>query len=294
MMIPPADLRVTSCNENRGRVDHSLSRHDVSARRPRTVFRLHSPEDDMSLSSRSRVLALAFVALCAACAGPTDSSEPAPILPPTVSDSSVVPAQGTASTLDIGNWNLEWFGDPTEAPDNDSLQIANVKSVIAGADVDIWGLVEVVNTAAWDTLRAIPGYSGVLANDASIPGGTTYYSTSEQKPACLFKTSIATLTSAELILTADQADFAGRPPLECKLHVTLGGQTEDLVVIVMHMKAFDDLSSYGERLAASADLKAYLDATYPTQKVAGNRRLERRHRPVDHGGQSVALRELRG
>src|ERR1700679_876816 len=117
MMIPPADPRVTSCNENRGRVDHSLSRNDVSTRRSRTVFRLHSPEDDMSLSSRSRVLALAFVALSAACAAPTDSSEPAPILPPTVSDSSVVPGQGTASTLDIGNWNLEWFGDPTEAPD---------------------------------------------------------------------------------------------------------------------------------------------------------------------------------
>jgi hypothetical protein len=52
-----------------------------------------------------------------------------------------------------------------------------------------------------------------------------------------------------------------------RLRVTLNGATEDVVVIVLHMKAFDDLAGWQRRQAASTALKTYLDATWPTQKV---------------------------
>ncbi|MDB4951266.1 MAG: Endonuclease/exonuclease/phosphatase [Gemmatimonadetes bacterium] len=180
---------------------------------------------------------------------------------------TVIPSQGSASALDVGNWNLEWFGDASNGPTNDALQLTNVKDVITGADIDVWGLEEVVSGSEWSTLKSIPGYAGVLANDANVTNGSAYYTASEQKVGVLYKTSVASLVSAKVILTANDNDFAGRPPLEVKLNVTLNGTTEPLVIIVLHMKAFNDVASWQRRQNAAVALKSYLDSTYPTQKV---------------------------
>lgn len=177
-----------------------------------------------------------------------------------------VTGQGTAATLDVANWNLEWFGDTGNAPTNDALQQANVRDAILGTDFDVWGLVEVVS--AFSTLKAaLPGYDGVLSNDPVVTSGSAYYTASEQKVALLWKTSVASLVSARLILTANDYDFGGRPPMEVTLRVTLNGTTEDRVFIVLHAKAMSDTTSWQRRLNASTALKAYLDATWPTQKV---------------------------
>jgi endonuclease/exonuclease/phosphatase family metal-dependent hydrolase len=180
---------------------------------------------------------------------------------------TVIPSQGSATALDVGNWNLEWFGDASNGPTNDALQLTNVKDVITGADLDVWGLEEVVSGSEWTTLKSIPGYAGVLANDANVTNGSAYYTASEQKVGVLYKTSVASLVSAKVILTGNDTDFAGRPPLEVKLNVTLNGTTEPLVIIVLHMKAFNDVASWQRRQNAAVALKSYLDSTYPTQKV---------------------------
>lgn len=191
----------------------------------------------------------------------------APLAVPPTPSRTVIPAQGNAATLDVGNWNLEWFGDPNNGPTDDALQLSNVKDVISGSDLDIWGLEEVVSGSEWSTLKSIPGYAGVLANDANVTNGSAYYTTSEQKVGVLYKTSIASLVSAKVILTANDNDFAGRPPLEVTLKVTMNGTTENLVIIVLHMKAFNDVASWQRRQNAAVALKSYLDSTYPTQKV---------------------------
>jgi hypothetical protein len=72
---------------------------------------------------------------------------------------------------------------------------------------------------------------------------------------------------ARVILTAYDYAFGGRPPLQVTLRVTLNGATEDIVVIVQHPKCCTDLESWQRRVDASNALKAYLDATFPTQKV---------------------------
>jgi endonuclease/exonuclease/phosphatase family metal-dependent hydrolase len=180
---------------------------------------------------------------------------------------ATVPAQGTASTLDVGNWNIEWFGDPSNGPTDDALQLQNAKDVVTGTDLDVWGLAEIVDATEWNSLKSVPGYAGVLANDASVTNGSTYYTATEQKPALLWKTSTASFVSARLVCTANDSDFAGRPPLEVKLNVTLNGTTEQVVFIVLHMKAFNDVTSWQRRQNAANALKTYLDATYPTQKV---------------------------
>lgn len=180
----------------------------------------------------------------------------------------VVPAEGSATTLDVANWNVEWFGDAANGPADESLQQSNVRDVISGTDADIWGLQEVVSATAWANLKAgLPGYAGVLSNDANVVNGSAYYTSSEQKVGLLYKASLATLQSARIILTANDYDFAGRPPLELKMSVTLNATTSDLVVIVLHMKAFNDDVSWQRRQNAAIALKSYLDATYPTQKV---------------------------
>jgi len=186
----------------------------------------------------------------------------------TVSLGYTVPAKGTATTLDVATWNLEWFGDTSRGPSNDTLQRQNAFDVISGADMDLWGVQEIVSVSQWNTLKSsLTGYAGVLSNDSIVTSGASYYTTSEQKLGLLYKTSIATLQSARVILTSSDYDFAGRPPLEVKLSVSLNGTTENVVVIVLHMKALADSASYQRRLAASSALKSYLDSTYPTQKV---------------------------
>ncbi|HEX8272510.1 MAG TPA: lamin tail domain-containing protein [Longimicrobiaceae bacterium] len=181
---------------------------------------------------------------------------------------ATVPAKGAANTLDVASWNIEWFGDTSNGPSNETLQLSNARDVIAGTDFDVWGVAEIAGQTQWNSLESqLTGYTGFLASESTVTNGSAYYGATEQKVGILYKSSVATLLGAKVILTANDADFAGRPPLEVKLRVTLNGATEDVVVIVLHMKAFNDAASWQRRQNASVALKTYLDATYPTQKV---------------------------
>src|SRR5262245_21161922 len=183
----------------------------------------------------------------------------------------VVPGKGTDTTLDIASWNIEWFGDTSNGPTNEALQLQNARAVIAGADMDIWGVAEIVSLAQWNSLKAqLPGYAGFIAKEPNVVNGAAFYSdfnNTEQNVGILYKTSIATVTDARVILTANNNDFAGRPPLQVKLRVALNGATEDIVVIVLHAKCCSDSDSWTRRRNASNALKSYIDTNFPTQKV---------------------------
>ncbi|HEU4726662.1 MAG TPA: lamin tail domain-containing protein [Kofleriaceae bacterium] len=223
----------------------------------------------MKRHARSTTLALSalWLSACQLSSGAPDD----PAAPAETAQAVTVPAKGTATTLDIASWNLEWFGDPSNGPSNEALQLSNVRDVIGGTDFDLWGLEEVVSTTQFNSLVSqLPGYAGFVANDPFVVDGAAFYSdfnNGEQKVGILYKTSIVTVQSAAVILTQHDFDFGGRPPLEIKLRATINGATQDMVVIVMHAKCCSDTDSYQRRLDASSALKAYLDATYPTQKV---------------------------
>jgi hypothetical protein len=184
--------------------------------------------------------------------------------------------RGSSAPLTVGQWNLEWFGAPNQGPPNstsdggtpDDLQIAYARAVIGDAGANVWGLVEMVDSTDFATLKAqLPGYSGFLANDVSfVPGGASWYSAGEQKPGILYDSSL-TWRSAQLILTAQAADFGGRPPLRVDFTMRVSGADVPLVVIVLHMKAFDDEVSYGQRQRAGTALKSYLDTGMPSERV---------------------------
>ena len=200
-------------------------------------------------------LAALGLAALLACGG---SGAAAPVVPPPAVS---VPARGGPATLDLGTWNLDWFGDPLHGPVDEGLQARNVRAVLAGLDCDLWGLEEVVDAAAFQGLVAgLPGYAGLLASDPSVAQGPAYYGPAEQKVALVYKTSLATLEAAQLILVDHAYDFAGRPPLEARFRVVLNGASGTLYVIVLHAKSGADTASWQRRASAAAALKAYLDA----------------------------------
>jgi len=184
--------------------------------------------------------------------------------------------------ISLANWNLEFFGDTTQNPADDDLQQRNVTAILQDAGFDIAGLEEVVDVTRFNqVVAALPGYAGVVSSDATRVtgtsscvsfGGSPCYGQFEQKLALIYRTQVATLRSAQLILTGDattENDFAYRPPLRVDLDVHLAdGGTDPLTVIVLHLKAYADATSYQRRVASSAELKTYLDNTLPTQKVA--------------------------
>jgi endonuclease/exonuclease/phosphatase family metal-dependent hydrolase len=189
----------------------------------------------------------------------------------TVVQATTIPAKGGATTLDVASWNIEWFGDTANGPTDEALQQQNVRDVVAGTDFDIWGFEEVVSASAWANMKAqLPGYAGFLANESNVINGPAYYSdfsNAEQKVGILYKSALATVLDARVILTANDYDFGGRPPMQVTLRVSLNGTTEDIVVIVQHPKCCSDTTSWQRRVNASNALKSYLDTTFPTQKV---------------------------
>ena len=182
--------------------------------------------------------------------------------------SVVVPPKGNASSLDVGGWNIEWFGDTGNGPTDENLQRDNVADVLLGTDMDIWGLSEVVSTAQFDqVMTKLPAYKGFLSDNALVQQGSQWYTASEQKLGFVYKCNVVTVQNAKVILTSANNAFAGRPPLEVTIKVTLNGATMDLVVIVLHAKCCSDADSWTRRRDAAAALKPYLDTTYPTQNV---------------------------
>ncbi|WP_313068126.1 lamin tail domain-containing protein [Kitasatospora gansuensis] len=190
---------------------------------------------------------------------------------PAANAAASIPSQGSPTQLDVGNWNVEWFGAPDFGPTDEALQQQNVHDVKAGLDMDVWGLSEVVSTSAFDTLVAgLPGYTGVVANDPIVTNGAQYYSDfgdTEQKVALVWRSSMATLVSAKVVLANQNSNFAGRPPVEFTLRGTFDGVTRDLVFIVLHAKSGATQDAWNLRNPASQALKSYLDTTYPTQNV---------------------------
>ncbi|MFY2556848.1 putative Ig domain-containing protein [Corallococcus terminator] len=182
---------------------------------------------------------------------------------------------GSGQVLTVGQWNIEWFGADTQGPPAstspggslDDLQLAHAGDILTNTGANVWGLVEMVDSADFEVLKAqLPQYDGFLANDWSyVSNASSWYSFNEQKPGILYDSSLA-FQHAELILTANDYAFGGRPPLRVDFTTVINGASAPIIVIVLHMKAFADVDSHTRRQEASTALKAYLDAL-PTARV---------------------------
>ena len=167
-----------------------------------------------------------------------------------------VPKIGSDTTLDIANWNIEWFGDSLNGPTNENTQLNNAVSVIKSMDMDIWGLCEISNPGYWQKLQnEFTNYGAVI---------TDYNQT--QKTALLYRRSDFRLLYSKSILLAYEFEFAsGRFPLEVALEWDRNGTKDTLYCWVIHLKAntgstTEKQSAYNRRQLAAEALKKYIDA----------------------------------
>ncbi|MGK7312755.1 MAG: endonuclease/exonuclease/phosphatase family protein [Candidatus Longimicrobiales bacterium M2_2A_002] len=196
---------------------------------------------------------------------PVGSLEVAPVELP------AIPVLGTDTTLDIGTWNLEWFGDPSNGPAPEPRQLENVWALLDATAVDVWAVQEVGRADQFEALLAqLAGYDGLLATDPRVADGRAHYSGfggNELKVGLVYRSGSVTVDSARVILTDYDYEFAGRPPLKVHLRAGDGPSPTELVVIVLHAKAGDEPEDRDRRAAGSRALKGYLDARYPEARV---------------------------
>ncbi|NQW43266.1 MAG: T9SS type A sorting domain-containing protein [Bacteroidetes bacterium] len=175
-----------------------------------------------------------------------------------VSFSQNPPKIGLNNNLEIGNWNLEWFGKTSAGfgPSDDALQQANVLKVIQNADVDLWGFCEVCKLTVFDSMMLkLPNYGYKICNYAQ-----------EQKTAFIYKKSLFTFIDAQLLGTQNPDSFSTRRfPFSIRLKVkdSFNFTIDTLQAIVMHLKAnvgndAEKLTAYNSRILSSNWLKMYL------------------------------------
>ncbi|MFT3707063.1 MAG: hypothetical protein QM817_05275 [Archangium sp.] len=167
--------------------------------------------------------------------------------------------RGRPLGFDVAQWNVMWLGNTEFGPTDESDQNRRVGELIKSGNIDLWALTEVSSQAAFDELvTRVPGYAGLAATDPRVAGGTASYSVQEQRPALLYKTRAVTVRDARLILTDEASTFAGRPPLEAELTVTINRKTLELTVIVVHLKAGPGTDDRARRQRASELVEAHV------------------------------------
>ena len=208
----------------------------------------------------------------------------------------VVSLQGNsidaAITLEVVNWNIEWFGSTTLGPTNDAQQEANVKTIAANINADLYGFTEVVDEARLQTvvnyLNTVNGagsYGYVISNFGSHtnPNETNPSPLSEaQKLAFVYKTSVISIvgttgallsagvnTPADLSNPAYEYFASGRYPFMMDANVTLGGITKPVKFVLIHAKANTSptATSYARRKAGADLLASTLNSDYPNDNI---------------------------
>jgi hypothetical protein len=180
-------------------------------------------------------------------------------------------------SLKVVNWNIEWFGSPAQNPANDSLQQANVTTILKKLDADIFALAEVVDTARFRTVVSqLNGYSYILSDFGSYADSIAdpdYISA--QKLAFVYKTSIISSIRSYGILRKGGSSNAyynwssGRFPFLMEAKAKLNGDSARINFIVIHAKAntgtaAEKITSWQRRKDGNLELKDSLDAQYPS------------------------------
>jgi hypothetical protein len=185
-----------------------------------------------------------------------------------------------ATTLEVVNWNIEWFGSTVNGPTNDQQQQQNVKTVLQNLGADIYGLVEVVDEARLaNVVSQMPGYTYVIGNYGShvnppdVDGGPL---SEAQKLAFVYKTSVFSNVSVRPLINNQDTQSvsydnwsSGRYPLLMTADVTLNCVTKKINFILIHAKANTSptKTSYARRLASANELHDTIQTYFANENV---------------------------
>lgn len=191
-----------------------------------------------------------------------------------------------ATTLEVVNWNMEWFGSTTLGPADDNLQEQNAATVIDTIGADIYGLLEVVDEARLqqvvNSLNDKYGagtYSSVVCNYGSHvnppePNGSLLGEV--QKEAFIYKTALfSNVTTRPLIFNEDVSSpsynywSSGRYPFLMTADVTLNCVTRRINFVLIHAKAntAPTATAYARRQAAANELHDTLSTYFANENV---------------------------
>jgi hypothetical protein len=204
-----------------------------------------------------------------------------------------------SQTLDIATYNLEFFGTDVKntsgvefGPIDDALQISNVTSVMQTISADIYGLEEVADDNAFNTLVSnLPGYNGILSNRWSYSFDPPDPNFPPQKVGFVYNTSTVQLVNSRVMFAKlyddvragntsllpgypatggnTPANFwsSGRLPFMVTFDVTLNGATKRIRVIDIHAKSGSAQADYDRRKYDVKVLHDSLVANYANDKI---------------------------
>jgi endonuclease/exonuclease/phosphatase family metal-dependent hydrolase len=160
------------------------------------------------------------------------------------------------------NWNVEFFGAPRYGPTNDSLQIANVASILNSVQADVIALQEVSNDDAFRLLLAnMNGYGGRCSSRYSYSFDPTG-DFPPQKLCFVYRTSTVKVIREKILFRKIFDDHpsdmfsSGRLPYLLEVEVNSGRFS----IINIHGKSGAEEASYARRLSDAIALKDTLDS----------------------------------
>lgn len=190
------------------------------------------------------------------------------------------------TTLEVLNWNIEWFGSPVEDPVNDAQQEQNVKTILTNVNADVFALSEIVNeTRLASVVSQMPGYAYVLSdfgshtNTTVNPPGNLALA---QKLAFVYKTSVVSNVTTTPLLSQGSnsaADISSNPaynywssgrfPYMMSADVTLNCITKHIKFILVHAKANTSptATSYARRKDGADTLHYVLQQMFPNDNI---------------------------
>ncbi|TXJ22551.1 MAG: hypothetical protein E6Q24_20560 [Chitinophagaceae bacterium] len=189
------------------------------------------------------------------------------------------------TTLEIVNWNVEWFGSPVEGPANDDQQEQNVKTILQNTGADVYALAEVVSEERLARIVSqMPGYAYVISDYGSHTNTTVNPPSAlelAQKLAFVYKTSVLSNISTTPLLSqgsnsaADISNPAynywasGRFPFMMSADVTLNCVTKNVKFILIHAKANTSptATSYDRRKRGADTLYQLLNTQYANDNI---------------------------
>lgn len=190
-----------------------------------------------------------------------------------------------ATTLEVINWNIEWFGSPVNGPANDAQQELSVKTILQNLDADIYAVAEIVDESRLaSVVSQMPGYAYVISNYGSHTNinETNPSPLSEaQKLAFIYKTSVFSNVSTTALLSqginsvADLTNLAydywasGRFPFMLSADVTLNCITRNVKFILVHAKAntAPTTPSYNRRKLGADSLHYTLQQNFANDNI---------------------------
>ena len=195
----------------------------------------------------------------------------------------------TNNTLEVVNWNIEWFGATSNGPSNKTLQAANVKTIFGNINADIYGLAEVVDTTLFRNSALPAGYNVIFSDFGSYADNESHSGYSQaQKLAFMYRTDIIkpvrwfgvlrdTYYPGNLSNNGTGSPYknwsSGRFPFLMEAKVLINGTEETVYFIDIHAKAntgstdAEKIEAYDRRRDGAIQLKQYIDNNLAGKKV---------------------------